>query len=183
MHGGVGSHDPQSTSGQALQTRLTRSRLRSQACSRQVWPARLVGDVNQSGPYIAGDEDFSRPSNGHMRQTPAWFDEGNWVGLREERCPRPSKNKLGNICKVWLYSNTYYSYIVLFDFYINFNYLSYLKNWSYKKSNIIFDEFYYSVSNQCELFICLDLIIKNREVYIERYFKWWIGTKLMWARY
>jgi hypothetical protein len=25
-------------------------------------------------------------------------------------------------------------------------------------------EFYYSVYNQCELFICLDLIVKNREV-------------------
>jgi hypothetical protein len=25
-------------------------------------------------------------------------------------------------------------------------------------------------------FICLDLIIKNREISIRRYFKWWIST-------
>jgi hypothetical protein len=37
--------------------------------------------------------------------------------------------------------------------------------------------------NQCELFIYLDLMIKNMEVPIERYFKWWINTKLVWTRY
>jgi hypothetical protein len=26
-------------------------------------------------------------------------------------------------------------------------------------------------------------MIKNREVSIERYFKWWISIKLMWVRY
>jgi hypothetical protein len=31
--------------------------------------------------------------------------------------------------------------------------------------------FCYGVYNQCELFIYLDLIVKNREVPIERYFK------------
>jgi hypothetical protein len=36
----------------------------------------------------------------------------------------------------------------------------------------IFFEFYYGVYNQCESFICLDLMVKNREVPIKRYFKW-----------
>jgi hypothetical protein len=40
-------------------------------------------------------------------------------------------------------------------------------------------EFCYGVYNQCELFICLDLMVKNSEVTIERYFKWWISTKLV----
>jgi hypothetical protein len=44
-------------------------------------------------------------------------------------------------------------------------------------------EFCYGVYNQCELFICLDLMIKNKEVPIEGYFMWWTGTKLMCARY
>jgi hypothetical protein len=44
-------------------------------------------------------------------------------------------------------------------------------------------EFCYSVYNQRELFICLDLIVKNREISIEMYFKWWAGTKLMWVVY
>jgi hypothetical protein len=39
-------------------------------------------------------------------------------------------------------------------------------------------EFCYSVYNQCESFICLDLIVKNRELLIERYFKW-TSTKLV----
>jgi hypothetical protein len=34
-----------------------------------------------------------------------------------------------------------------------------------------------------ESFICLDLMIKNRKVSIERYFKWWTSTKLVWVRY
>jgi hypothetical protein len=33
-------------------------------------------------------------------------------------------------------------------------------------------EFCYGVSNQYESFICLDLMVKNREVPIESYFKW-----------
>jgi hypothetical protein len=32
--------------------------------------------------------------------------------------------------------------------------------------------------NQRESFICLDLIVKNRNVAIERYFKWQSNTKL-----
>jgi hypothetical protein len=45
------------------------------------------------------------------------------------------------------------------------------------------EEFCYGVYNQCELFICLDLMVKNREVPIKRYFKWWTSTKLVWVRY
>jgi hypothetical protein len=44
-------------------------------------------------------------------------------------------------------------------------------------------EFCYVVYNQCESFICLNLMVKNREVPIERYFKWSTNTKLVWARY
>jgi hypothetical protein len=33
-------------------------------------------------------------------------------------------------------------------------------------------KFCYGVYNQCESFIWLDLMVKNREVSIERYFKW-----------
>jgi hypothetical protein len=33
------------------------------------------------------------------------------------------------------------------------------------------------------VFICSDLIIKNRNIHIKRYFKWWISIKLMWANY
>jgi hypothetical protein len=40
-------------------------------------------------------------------------------------------------------------------------------------------EFCYGVYNQYESFICLDLMVKNREVSIERYFKWWTSTKLV----
>jgi hypothetical protein len=40
-------------------------------------------------------------------------------------------------------------------------------------------EFCYGVFNQCELFICLDIMVKNMEVLIERYFKWWVSTKLV----
>jgi hypothetical protein len=40
-------------------------------------------------------------------------------------------------------------------------------------------EFCYGMYNQCESFIYLDLMVKNREVPIERYFKWWISTKLV----
>jgi hypothetical protein len=29
------------------------------------------------------------------------------------------------------------------------------------------------------LFIYLDLMIRNRKITIERYFKWWISTKLV----
>jgi hypothetical protein len=43
--------------------------------------------------------------------------------------------------------------------------LTRLRSWN------ILDEFCYGVYNQCESFICLDLIVKNREVPIERYFK------------
>jgi hypothetical protein len=39
-----------------------------------------------------------------------------------------------------------------------------------KEENIIL-EFYYSMYNQHESFIYLDLIIKNRKIPIERYFK------------
>jgi hypothetical protein len=44
-------------------------------------------------------------------------------------------------------------------------------------------EFCYDVSNQYESFICLDLMVKNREIPIERYFKWWSSIKLVWVRY
>jgi hypothetical protein len=40
----------------------------------------------------------------------------------------------------------------------------------------------YDVYNQYELFIYLDLMVKNREVPIERYFKWWNSIKLLWIR-
>jgi hypothetical protein len=40
-------------------------------------------------------------------------------------------------------------------------------------------EFCYSVYNQYETFICLDLIVKNIEMPIERYFKWWTSIKLV----
>jgi hypothetical protein len=33
-------------------------------------------------------------------------------------------------------------------------------------------EFWYSVINQYETFICVNLMVKNMEVPIERYFKW-----------
>jgi hypothetical protein len=46
-----------------------------------------------------------------------------------------------------------------------------------------FTEFCYNVYNQRESFICLDLMVKNREIAIERYLKWWISTKLVWVRY
>jgi hypothetical protein len=39
------------------------------------------------------------------------------------------------------------------------------------------------VYNQCESFICLDLIVKNMKISIERYFKWWTSIKLVWVRY
>jgi hypothetical protein len=32
-------------------------------------------------------------------------------------------------------------------------------------------------------FFCLDLMVKNSEVLIEKYFKWWISIKLVWIRY
>jgi hypothetical protein len=35
----------------------------------------------------------------------------------------------------------------------------------------LYNEFCYGVINQCESFIYLNLMIKNREIYIERYFK------------
>jgi hypothetical protein len=35
------------------------------------------------------------------------------------------------------------------------------------------------VFNQYESFIYLDLMIKNRDVSIERYFKWWVSIKLV----
>jgi hypothetical protein len=44
-------------------------------------------------------------------------------------------------------------------------------------------EFCYGVCNRCESFICLDLIVKNREVPIKKYFKWWTSTKLVWVKY
>jgi hypothetical protein len=58
---------------------------------------------------------------------------------------------------------------------------------AYKTTKLIFGtfwnlyifEFCYSVYNQCESFICLDLIIKNRKVTVERYFKRWISIKLV----
>jgi hypothetical protein len=47
-----------------------------------------------------------------------------------------------------------------------------------KKTSIV-QEFCYGVYNQCESFIYLDLMVKNREVTIKRYFKWCISTKLV----
>jgi hypothetical protein len=44
-------------------------------------------------------------------------------------------------------------------------------------------KFYYGVYNQYESFICLDLMVKNREILIEMYYKWWTSTKLVWVRY
>jgi hypothetical protein len=44
-------------------------------------------------------------------------------------------------------------------------------------------EFCYDVYNQCESFICLDLMVKNSDVPIERYFKWLTSIKLVWVRY
>jgi hypothetical protein len=43
----------------------------------------------------------------------------------------------------------------------------------------VFKEFCYSVWNQRKSFICPDLMIKNIEIYIMRYFKWWINIKLV----
>jgi hypothetical protein len=40
-------------------------------------------------------------------------------------------------------------------------------------------EFCYGVYNQCELFIYLDLMVKNRKILIESYVKWWTSTKLV----
>jgi hypothetical protein len=36
--------------------------------------------------------------------------------------------------------------------------------------------------NQRELFIYLDLMIKNIKISIGRYFKWWTSIKLVWIR-
>jgi hypothetical protein len=60
--------------------------------------------------------------------------------------------------------------IVLFLWEFHYSVSGYLAgNWR----NITFSlEFCYGMYNQCESFICLDLIVKNREVPIERYFKW-----------
>jgi hypothetical protein len=44
-------------------------------------------------------------------------------------------------------------------------------------------EFCYGVYNRCESSICLDLIVKNRDVPIKRYFKWCTRIKLVWVRY
>jgi hypothetical protein len=44
------------------------------------------------------------------------------------------------------------------------------------------NEFCYGVFNQCESFIYLDLMVKNRKLSIERYFKWCTSTKLVWTR-
>jgi hypothetical protein len=35
--------------------------------------------------------------------------------------------------------------------------------------NLNVNEFCYGVYNQCESFICLDIIVKNREIHIKRY--------------
>jgi hypothetical protein len=42
----------------------------------------------------------------------------------------------------------------------------------YGQSESFKEDFCYGVYNQCESFICLDLIVKNMEVSIKRYFKW-----------
>jgi hypothetical protein len=42
----------------------------------------------------------------------------------------------------------------------------------------LFTEFCYGMYNQCESFIWLDLMIKNRKISIKRYFKWWNSIKL-----
>jgi hypothetical protein len=39
-------------------------------------------------------------------------------------------------------------------------------------TNHIYNKFCYDVYNQCESFICLDLMFKNIEIPIEMYFKW-----------
>jgi hypothetical protein len=44
-------------------------------------------------------------------------------------------------------------------------------------------EFCYNVCNQCESFIYLDLMVKNRKLPIKRYFKWWSSIKLVWNMY
>jgi hypothetical protein len=44
-------------------------------------------------------------------------------------------------------------------------------------------EFCYCVYNQHDSFICLDQILKNSEIPVERYFKWWTNVKLVWVRY
>jgi hypothetical protein len=43
----------------------------------------------------------------------------------------------------------------------------------------LFYEFFDDVYNQYKSFIWLDLMVKNREVTIERYFKWWTSIKLV----
>jgi hypothetical protein len=45
----------------------------------------------------------------------------------------------------------------------------------------LFTEFCYGMYNQCESFIWLDLMIKNRKISIKRYFKWWNSIKLVWV--
>jgi hypothetical protein len=42
----------------------------------------------------------------------------------------------------------------------------------YFQLKILSLEFCYAVYNQLESFICLDLMVKNSEVPMERYFKW-----------
>jgi hypothetical protein len=82
-------------------------------------------------------------------------------------------------CMFWF--NVFYIWKTCMDTYILYvlvHCLLYVENLL-----CMFYEFCYGVYNQCELFIYLDPMAKNREVPIERYFKWWSSTKLVWIRY
>jgi hypothetical protein len=51
------------------------------------------------------------------------------------------------------------------------------------KTKSSWEKFYCSVYIQPESFIYLNLMVKNRKISIERYFKWWTSTKLVWTMY
>jgi hypothetical protein len=54
-----------------------------------------------------------------------------------------------------------------------------IQNGEFANHYVSLSKFCYGVYNQCESFIYLNLIVKNREVSIERYFKWLTSTKLV----
>jgi hypothetical protein len=54
---------------------------------------------------------------------------------------------------------------------------------SYLEVSKVFLIVFLHVYNQYESFIWLYLMVKNREILIESYFKWWTSTKLVCARY
>jgi hypothetical protein len=56
----------------------------------------------------------------------------------------------------------------------------YLVSGGTSEGKLVTYEFCYGVYN---LFIYLNLMVKNMEVSIERYFKWWTSIKLVWTRY